>query len=87
MSVRKKGLAEFVRWMGPLLDCLRALGGSAKPAEVSGWIARELKLPAAITNAALKCAANRFHNQVRRTRQYFVRVDQALFGDFRRQVA
>ncbi|HTN10963.1 MAG TPA: hypothetical protein VL154_08310 [Acetobacteraceae bacterium] len=43
MSKSKKGGAEFVQWMGPLLDCLRALGGSAKPREVSNWIARELK--------------------------------------------
>lgn len=84
MSVRKKGQAEFVRWMGPLLDCLRALGGSARPTEVSSWIARELKLPAEITDAALKSGANRFHNQVQWARQYL--VWEGLLEDKRRGV-
>ncbi len=72
MSKLKKGQSEFVRWMGPLLDCLRALGGSAKPKEVSSWIARELRLPPEITEATIKSGANRFHNQVQWARQYLV---------------
>ncbi|GGY32796.1 mrr restriction system protein [Rhodanobacter panaciterrae] len=72
MSKLKKGQAEFVHWMGPLLDCLRALGGSAKPKEVSSWIARELQLPPEITEATIKSGANRFHNQVQWARQYLV---------------
>lgn len=72
MSRKPKGAAEFVRWMGPLLDCLRAVGGSAKPKEVSTWIARELKLAPAITESNLKSGANRFHNQVQWARQYLV---------------
>ena len=65
----KQGQAEFVRWMEPLLDCLRAVGGSAKPKEVSAWIQRELHLPAEITEATIKSGANRFHNQVQWARQ------------------
>jgi len=72
MSKLKKSQTEFVRWMGPLLDCLRALGGSAKPKEVSSWIARELRLPPEITEATIKSGANRFHNQVQWARQYLV---------------
>jgi restriction system protein len=84
MSVRKKGQTEFVRWMGPLLDCLRALGGSAKPKEVSNWIARELNLPPEITDATIKSGANRFHNQVQWARQYL--VWEGLLDDSRRGV-
>jgi restriction system protein len=62
MSRAKKGQTEFVQWMGPLLDCLRAVGGSARPKEVSNWIARELNLPPELTEATIKSGANRFHN-------------------------
>lgn len=82
MSKKSKGQAEFVRWMGPLLDCLRAVGGSAKPKEVSTWIARELKLTPAITESNLKSGANRFHNQVQWARQYL--VWQGLIDDGKR---
>lgn len=81
---KKSGQAEFVQWMGPLLDCLRAVGGSAKPKEVSSWIARELKLPASVTEATIKSGANRFHNQVQWARQYL--VWQGLLDDSKRGI-
>ncbi len=84
MAKRQNGQSEFTRWMGPLLDCLRALGGSAKPQEVSRWIARELRLPPEITEATIKSGANRFHNQVQWARQYL--VWQGLLDDSRRGV-
>ncbi len=58
--------------MGPLLDCLRALGGSARPKEVSNWIARELHLSPELTETIIKSGANRFHNQVQWARPYLV---------------
>ncbi|MEO9214559.1 MAG: restriction endonuclease [Rhodanobacter sp.] len=84
MSKLKKGQSEFLRWMGALLDCLRALGGSAKPKEVSNWIARELRLSPEITEATIKSGANRFHNQVQWARQYL--VWGGLLDDSRRGV-
>lgn len=84
MAKQRKGQIEITRWMGPLLDCLRALGGSAKPQEVSRWIARELRLPPEITEASLKSGANRFHNQVQWARQYL--VWEGLLDDSRRGV-
>lgn len=70
--------------MAPLLDCLRAVGGSAKPKEVSAWVARELNLPAEITQATIKSGANRFHNQVQWARQYL--VWEGLLDDSKRGV-
>lgn len=64
--------AEFVRWMGPLLDALRALGGKAKPRECSDQIAEDLKLPAKLREAKMKSGSERFHNQVQWARQYLV---------------
>lgn len=81
---QRRGQAEVTRWMGPLLDCLRALGGSAKPQEVSRWIAHELQLSREITEATIKSGANRFHNQVQWARQYL--VWEGLLDDSRRGI-
>ena len=37
--------AQFVQWFGPLLDALRALGGSGTPDEVVDNIATTLNVP------------------------------------------
>lgn len=72
MSRSKQGNAEFVQWMRPLLDGLRALGGSARPREVISWIARELNLPPSVTEVINKSGPNRFQNQVHWARLYLV---------------
>jgi restriction system protein len=58
--------------MGPILDCLREIGGEAKPREISDWIADKLSVPAEIREATLKSGVERFHNQVQWARQYLV---------------
>lgn len=58
--------------MGPILDALRDLGDSGKPAEVSQRIAEKLKIPDNVLDETLKSGANRFHNQVQWARQYLV---------------
>lgn len=72
MAAQKPGQAEFVRWMGPLLDALRALGGSAKPRECSDWIAEQFKLSDTQREARTSSGGERFHNQVQWARQYLV---------------
>jgi restriction system protein len=84
MTKPKNGQVEFAQWMGPLLDCLRSIGGSARPKEVSAWIQRELKLPPEITQATNKSGGNRFHNQVQWARQYL--VWEGLLDDSKRGV-
>ena len=37
MSKKRNGKTEFVKWFGPILDALRALGSSAKPKEIIQW--------------------------------------------------
>lgn len=66
----KKGQAEFLRWLGPVLDALRALGGKASPRECSDWIAEQLKLSPEVLEAKMKSGSERFHNQVQWARQY-----------------
>jgi len=72
MVKSKKKYAEFVQWMGPILNALRELGGSGKPKEVTGFIAHELKVPQSKLQETLKSGALRFPNQVAFARQYLV---------------
>jgi restriction system protein len=67
--------ADFTKWMGPLLDALRALGGKAKPRECSGWIAERLGVSVEERQARLKSGSERFHNQVQWARMYLVWED------------
>jgi restriction system protein len=70
--MKKKGENEFVRWIGPLLDALRELGGSGKPREASDLVAKNEKVPAAALEATNKNGGSRFYNQVAWARQYLV---------------
>ena len=38
MAKKKKSGPEFVQWCIPVIDALRALGDSGRPAEVAQWI-------------------------------------------------
>jgi restriction system protein len=71
-SGRKARQSEFVRWFGPLLDALRALGGSASPREALDRIAVTEKVPDSLRNEILKSGQERFYNQVHWARQYLV---------------
>jgi Restriction endonuclease len=63
---------HYIHWMGPVLEALRELGGSASPREVSAWIARKLNLTHEFTESTVKSGANRFRTQVAFARQYLV---------------
>lgn len=64
--------AEFLKWMGPLLDALRELGGSGRPREVSSLIAERHQLSQDRLEETTKSGQTRFHNQVAWARQYLV---------------
>jgi restriction system protein len=55
---------QFVRYFGPVINALKVLGGSGRPAEVKDLIAEQLKLSEDEINAALDSGASRFGNQV-----------------------
>lgn len=67
--------SEFVRWMGPILDALRQLGGSGKPREVCDLIAEREGLSDKKLEETLKSGQTRFYNQVHWARQYLVWED------------
>ena len=76
--------AQFVRYFGPLLDALRALGGSGSPEEVVERIAMDLKLSDEIQNELLPSGEPRYRNQVHWARFYLVR--EGLIDSSRRGV-
>ena len=73
MSKRKTGKTEFVKWFGPVLEALRALGGSAKPREITEWIGEKYNVPDEILNERYqKSGVLKFQNQLAWARQYLV---------------
>jgi restriction system protein len=70
---KKEEGSQFVRYFGPLLDALRALGGSGTPDEVVDRIAQDLGLSDEIQNELLPSGEPRYRNQVAWARFYLVR--------------
>jgi len=72
-KITKGSSSQFARWMGPVLDCLRALGGEAPPREVVDWIATKLSVPLEVRDAVNQVSGqNKFYNQVAFARKYLV---------------
>lgn len=70
--IKKSNYAEFIQWLGPILDALRQLGGSGKPKEVTNRVAKNLNVPDVILEETLKSGILKFYNQVAWARQYLV---------------
>lgn len=64
--------AEFTKWLGPLLDALRDLGGSGRPKEATEKVARNLNIDDSTLEELMKSGTPRFANQVAWARQYLV---------------
>lgn len=74
---------HFVRFVGPILDALRKLGGSGTPEEVTDTITRDLSIPEKELNEMLPSGEPRVRNQIRWARPYLVRaglVDSSMRG-------
>jgi restriction system protein len=65
--------AHFIRYIGPLLDALRALGGSGRPSEVVAQIAKDLSVPEAVQAELTESGVPRFYNRVAWARFYLSR--------------
>ena len=75
--------AQFTLYFGPVLDALRALGGSGTPSEVVSRIASDLRVPDDVQNELLPSGESRFRNQVAWARMYLVHeglVDRSKRG-------
>lgn len=69
MTTKSKG-PQFVRFFGPVLDALRALGGSGSPNEVADKIAESLQLPQKQQEELTSSGQQRYLNQVQWARFY-----------------
>ena len=79
-----KSNAAFLRWMKPVLEALKELGGSAKPAEVRAIIAKNENLTAdQLAETRGKNEVNKFENEVAFARNYLVMggyIDKSEYG-------
>ncbi len=75
MSRKKtKSGSRFSQFLQPVLDAIKSLGGSARPAEVKEWILKHLKLPSDYVNAVHQGGESKFGNDVDWARFYLVRA-------------
>ena len=64
--------AEFTKYLGPVLDALRELGGSGRPREVIDKVAKNLGISDKTREETLKNGSSKWDNQVAWARQYLV---------------
>lgn len=63
---------KFTKWMGPVVEALRALGGSGTPKAVLQKIQELLGLPASVLTEKMGSGQSRFYNEVAWARKYLV---------------
>ena len=79
MAIRTR----FARYFNPVLEALRALGGSARPGEVYDWIAQRLGITEEERDVQNLSGVSRFENDVAWARHYLVRdgfLDSSRWG-------
>lgn len=75
--------SEFARFMNPVLDALRGLGESGRPAEVYEYVAETMNVSEDELGKKLKDGTSRFENQVAWARHYLARtgfIDSSRYG-------
>lgn len=74
MTKRKSKGPQFVRYFGPVIEVLKELDGSGRPAEVREKIVERLTVSEADQNDILGSGQSRFDNQVAWARFYLVKA-------------
>jgi 5-methylcytosine-specific restriction protein B len=75
-QIKKTSSAEFLKWFAPVINALKALGGSGTPDQVRQQIISDLNLPDEIVNETRgKNQNKKFDNQVAWARNYLVYED------------
>lgn len=76
--------ASFVKWFKPVIDALKALGGSGTPEQVRNWIIEHEKLDNDVVNETRGATQqNKFSNEVAWARNYLVYggyIDKSVRG-------
>lgn len=74
-SKSKKVASQFARYLGPVIEAVRELGGSGRPDEVRAVIARQLKISEREQSEPLPSGVQtRFENQVHWARFYLAKA-------------
>lgn len=74
---------KFADYINPVIDAIRALGGSARPREVYQYIAKKLNLSDEILNEEKKSGGSKYENQVAWARFYLAKagiIDSSKHG-------
>ena len=74
VSVNKQAGPRFLRFLGPVLDTLRKLGGTAEPRHVYTMLIRSKIVSDEDLKATLKNGSSKFENQVGWARFYLVKA-------------
>jgi restriction system protein len=77
---------RYIRFYGPVLDALRALGGSARPREVKDWVLERVELSEEDRTRMLKSGQNAVENEIAWARDYLKRlgfIDPSVSGVWR----
>ncbi len=73
LAMKSKG-PQFVRYFAPVIEALKELGGSGRPAEVRDVIAQRLKISEQERSVVNKSGASRFENRVHWARFYLAKA-------------
>lgn len=77
---------RYIRFYGPILDALRALGGSARPPEVKSWILERFEMSEEDRSRTLKSGQSAVENEIAWARDYLKRlgfIDPSVSGVWR----
>lgn len=74
MAKREPQGPQFVRYFGPVINALKELGGSGRPAEVRDKVAELLRMAESEQNETTESGQSRFNNQVAWARFYLVKA-------------
>ncbi|WP_097651711.1 winged helix-turn-helix domain-containing protein [Candidatus Chloroploca asiatica] len=86
MAPKKVKGPQFIQYFVPLLDALKALGGSGRPSEVRDHIAEQLKLPESERALLNESGQARFDNHVHWARFYLARagyIESTIYCPYR----
>ena len=66
---------EFLRFITPLIDVLRDLGGAGRPSDVRPLVIKKLQIPESETKVMLESGVSRVNNQIDWARNYLKEWD------------
>lgn len=69
MKENKKG-PQFLKFLIPIIEVLKELGGAGRPAEVRPLVTKKLKIPESEIDKTLESGVSRIHNQIDWARNY-----------------